>query len=58
MLYKCGTGRDQHGFPKEVVDWEKMGEAEQSVWISSDVKKLSNEEIVDLGIFDGEYSRF
>ena len=56
MLYKCGNGRDVHGFPMEKVDWEKMGEADQSVWISSNIKRLSNEELVELGVFDGKYS--
>ena len=55
MLYKCGNGRAAHGYPMEKVDWEKMGEAGQEVWISSNIKKLSNEQLVELGVFEGEW---
>ena len=55
MLYKCGNGRDGYGYPVEKVDWVSMGEADQSTWLSSNIKPLANAELVRLGVFQGNY---
>ena len=58
MLYKCGNGRDTYGYPVEKVDWESMAEADQATWLSSNIKMQSNEELVRLGVFHGEFLDF
>ena len=58
MLYKCGNGRDGYGYPMEKVDWETMGEADQATWVSTNVAKQSNEELVRLGVFHGKLLYF
>ena len=42
----------------EKVDWEKMGEGDQATWLSRNVRKQSNEELVRLGVFHGKSRLF
>ena len=55
MIYKCGIERDGYGYPVEKIDWETMAEADQATWLSSNIKKQDNAELVRLGVFQGEF---
>ena len=42
-------------YPAEVIDWLAMGSMDDSWWRSREFERLSNEELVALGIFEGEF---
>ena len=54
MLFKCGIERESYGYPVEKVDWERMAEADQATWLSSNIQPQTNDELVRLGVFHGE----
>lgn len=41
-------------YPAEIVDWLAMGSMDDAWWRSKDFERLSNEELVELGVFDGK----
>ena len=56
MLFKCGTERESYDYPVEKVDWEKMADADQATWLSSNIRPQTNEELVRLGVFHGKFT--
>ena len=55
-MSKAGWRYNSMGYPypAEVVDWLAMGSMDDSWWRSKGFERLSNEELVELGIFDGK----
>ena len=45
-------------YPMEVVDWVSMGTMDEAWWRSKAFEKLSNEELVELGVFEGKLRVF
>ena len=41
-------------YPAEIIDWLAMGSMDESWWRSKGFERLSNEELVELGVFDGK----
>ena len=56
LMSKPGWKYNSMGYPypAEVIDWLAMGSMDDSWWRSKGFERLSNEELVELGIFDGE----
>ena len=56
MKRRCGISRvgSQNASPVELVEWEQMGEADESFWIACNVKRMDNNELVSMGVFRGK----
>ena len=46
--------KTEESYPVETADWETMGQKDESWWQSKSFKRMSNQELVENGVFAGK----